>query len=161
MEDIVKAVIDRLKSREISTFFLSADTDQVLNEQTFLRNKYLHIKNCDSFFLERFANKQERDPLVKWLFKSFDYDCRLKLQCSFSNVLLIPEKLFFYDIDIFTADNKPCFSSSSRYITYEQAAVFPIGAVLILAAAQRLTWLAAEQAEKKQIMIYKRSGSQC
>ncbi|OTP27400.1 PduM family microcompartment protein [Enterococcus mundtii] len=161
MEDIVQKVVGWLIKREKSTLFVSTDSVQTDSISPFLSNKYIYVKNCDCFFLTKFATKNENDPFVRWLFRSLDYGCELRFQCSFSDLTLIPVEIFHYNVEVFTVAEKPCYAFSNRYITYKQVAVLPNQAALILSTNQNFTLLAQEKIQEKQMTICKRSGLQC
>ncbi|MBO0462017.1 PduM family microcompartment protein [Enterococcus sp. DIV1298c] len=161
MEEIIQKVVDWLIKREKSKVIVSADAVDTDSIKPFLSNKFVYVKNCDCFFLTNFARKNESDPFVRWLFRSLDYGCELRFQCSFSDLTLIPEEIFHYNVEVYTATEKPCYAFSNRYITYKQVAVLPNHAVLILSMKQNFTLLAQEIIQEKQMTVCKRSGSQC
>lgn len=96
MDELVERIISIINQREHNTLFLSCRTPSQINQgiKGFLYNKQIHLSEVDVLFLERFIKKDSDDPLVRWLYQSYNYDCHLTFELAFSNTDLIPNELF-------------------------------------------------------------------
>ena len=164
MDELVERIISIIHQREQHTLFLSCRTPSDIEQgiRGFLYNKQIHLTEVDILFLERFIKKDDGDPLVKWLYQSYEYDCRLTFELAFSNTDLIPNELFNEcSVRVLNNQGKQYVRFSNKIITYQQVALLTQEDILLLTATQRLTDLARERLSEKKIIVVERSSTLC
>lgn len=164
MDELVERIISIINQREENTLFLSCRTPSHINQgiSGFLYNKQIHLTEVDILFLERFIKKDTEDPLVRWLYQSYDYDCRLTFELAFSNTDLIPNELFNdCSVKLLNNQGKQYFLFPNKVITYQQIAMLTQEDILLLAAKQLVTDLAKDRLREKKIIVVERSSTLC
>lgn len=164
MEELIEKIISIIKQREESMLILSCrspfDDDQGISG--FLYNKYICLKEVDVLFLERFIKKDSSDPLVKWLYRSYDFDCCLSFELSFSNIDLIPQKVFNEcSVTLINDQGKQYCSFSNKVVTYKQVALLTEKHILVVASDQLVTALAKERLQEKRVVVVERRSTLC
>lgn len=159
MDELVERIISIIIQREKKTLFLScqASTDINGKSQAFLYNKYIHLRDVDIQFLERFKNKDWNDSLVAWLYQSYNYDCCLSFELAFSDTNLIPNELFNCSVKLFNEQGKQYILFPKKIITFQQIALLTSEQILLLASNQVITDLAKERLLEKKITVKERS----
>ena len=96
---------------------------------------------------------------MKWLYQSYDYDCRLTFELAFSNTELIPNELFNEcSVTLLNNQGKQYVHFPKKVITYQQAAMLTQEDILLLAAKQLVTDLARERLQEKNVIVVERSS---
>lgn len=160
MEELIEKIISIIKQREESMLILSCRSpfDDKQGISGFLYNKYICLKEVDVLFLEKFIKKDSSDPLVKWLYQSYDFDCQLSFELSFSNVDLIPQKIFNEcSVTLINNHGKQYRSFANKVVTYKQVALLTKDYILVLAPNQLVTALAMERLQEKKVVVERRS----
>jgi len=164
MDELVVRIISIINQREQNTLFLSCRTPSHTNQEirSFLYNKHIHLTEVDILFLERFIKKDSEDPLVKWLYHSYDYDCCLTFELAFSNTDLIPNELFNEcSVTLLNNQGKQYFRFPKKIITYQQIAMLTQEDILLLASNQLITDLARDRLREKKVIVIERSSTLC
>ena len=161
MDELVERIISIINQREHNTLFLSCRTPSQINQgiKGFLYNKQIHLSEVDVLFLERFIKKDSDDPLVRWLYQSYNYDCHLTFELAFSNTDLIPNELFNEcSVTLLNNQGKQYFQFPKKVITYQQVAMLTQEDILLLASNQLITDLARERLQEKKVIVVERSS---
>ncbi|MGG5369801.1 PduM family microcompartment protein [Enterococcus sp. AZ196] len=162
MDELVERIISIINQREQNTLFLSCRTPSHINQgiSGFLYNKHIHLTEVDILFLERFIKKDDQDPLVKWLYQSYNYDCSLTFELAFSNTDLIPNELFNEcSVKLLNNQGKQYFLFPNKVITYQKIAMLTQNDILLLAANQLVTDLARDRLQEKKVIVVEKDAS--
>lgn len=159
MEELVQQIILRLKQREKNVLVLSCRSpfDSCRGVKDFLDNRSIRVKDADVFFLKAFVEKDADEPLVRWIYQSYEYGCCVLIQLSFSEVELVPEELINNAaVTLFNKQGKQYFTFPNKIITYKQVALLDEKQILLLSPTQYLTALARDRIREKNIDIVER-----
>ena len=159
MDELIKRIISIINEREQNTLVLSCRTPSPVSQgiRSFLYNKHIHLTEVDILFLERFIKKDEQDPLVKWLYQSYSYDCRLTFELAFSNTDLIPNELFNEcSVRLLNNQGEQYFLLPKRVITYQQVAMLTQQDILLIASNQLITDLARDRLRERKVVVEER-----
>ena len=155
MEELIQRVIEKLMIRRKNSLILSFDrpiSPADYGEKDFICNHLIRLEEVSYSFLD--GLKDSENPWVDWLLLANRFGCRIQIQANFETLDWLPEEFFLsWPIEIYHPNGGQCYCWPGRIITYEKVMSVPSGSNLVIRSNQRITALAEEALQKRDVLL--------
>ena len=156
LEDLIGRIVKRLLIRETTKRHIFQADMHNHNDGLFVEAKTVRIKEIDRIFLNG-VQGGENGAQKKWLERAHSYGVEIELErFDTGEPWLCFEQVAKSDYPIFTKEGKKLCHVLGPIICFRDVALLEAGTTLCKYKAQRMTSLAREQLEKKQIDVRER-----